>query len=171
MGAYDCGKTFHDVWEVVSPNNRNKKDVYVQSLITGYVRKVNTSNLRAGNVKDPYTPSVCGIGYLGNGLYSPKSHKSRHILWQSIIVRAYGNTPGYEGTTVCERWHNFQEFAEDIEALPGFDLWSTVKSICLDKDLIDKGKKLYSPETCQFVTNKENNQPGARTRPAKYLKR
>ena len=65
--------------------------------------------------------------------YDPKYHK---------------NSPSYSECTVCEEWKDFQNFAEwyynNIYNIQG-------EKICLDKDLLVKGNKVYSPDTCLLV--------------------
>ena len=55
--------------------------------------------------------------------------------------------------TVCDKWLNFQNFAEwfyknyyeiDNEAM------------CLDKDILHKGNKIYGPETCIYCPKSIN---------------
>ncbi|CAH1193037.1 HNH endonuclease [Psychrobacter phage D'Alembert] len=54
--------------------------------------------------------------------------------------------PTYKDCTVCETWHNFQVFAKWVKEhkfnLDGYQL---------DKDLLIKGNKKYSAETCTLV--------------------
>ena len=51
--------------------------------------------------------------------------------------------------TVDERWHNFQNFAEWY-----YDNY--IEGYHLDKDILFKGNKIYSPETCCFVPQEIN---------------
>ena len=43
----------------------DSKEVEIQFLKTGFETSVQLTNIRNGNVKDPYSPSVYGIGVLG----------------------------------------------------------------------------------------------------------
>ena len=70
-----------------------------------------------------------------------------------MIQRSYDDDfkerePTYKGCEVCTEWHNFQNFAEWFEdnyyKIPG-------EVMSLDKDVLVKGNKIYSPETCMFV--------------------
>ena len=45
----------------------NKKDVLVRFVDTGYECVVESGHIRKGSVKDHYSPSVYGVGYLGVG--------------------------------------------------------------------------------------------------------
>ena len=77
-----------------------------------------------------------------------------------MLRRCYNNNqrdrnkrPKYDGCTVCEEWHNFQNFAEWYE-----ENYYEIKEekMCLDKDILVKGNKIYSPQTCVFVPNRIN---------------
>jgi hypothetical protein len=70
-----------------------------------------------------------------------------------MIHRSYSDKlqikqPAYKGCTVAEEWHNFQTFAkwfdENYYEVEG-------ERMELDKDILVKGNKHYSPETCVFV--------------------
>jgi len=56
-----------------------------------------------------------------------------------------------EKAIVCDEWFDYQCFAE---------WWHSVEykqvGWCLDKDILSKGNKLYSPETCCFVPQEVN---------------
>ena len=59
----------------------------------------------------------------------------------------------YKDVTVCEEWHNFQTFAKWFE-----DNWkSHMEGWALEKDILVKGNKIYSPDTCCFVPSEINN--------------
>ena len=61
--------------------------------------------------------------------------------------------PTYKDCTVCEEWHNYSDFKEwfdnnyyEIEG----------ERMALDKDILVKGNKIYSPNTCVFVPQNIN---------------
>lgn len=59
--------------------------------------------------------------------------------------------------TVADRWHCFDIFREDIKHLKGFDEESFYSGeIELDKDGLGGDVKIYSKETCQWVSRKKN---------------
>lgn len=114
---------------------------------------VKYSNIKSGSVKNPFCPSLCNTGYTGS-FYNTVPKKVRK-LWEAIIGRCYNINKddyifyGAKGVIVHESWHNLQIFAtwyyknhED-----GWDL---------DKDILQKGNKIYSPETCCFVPQEIN---------------
>jgi hypothetical protein len=57
--------------------------------------------------------------------------------------------PTYKDCIVDERWHNFQIFGEWFEE-------NYVEGFELDKDILGKSSKIYSPETCCFVPQEIN---------------
>lgn len=75
--------------------------------------------------------------------------------WIDMLKRCYSETfhkrqPTYIGCTVCDEWLYFSNFKRWMEKQD----WSGKH---LDKDLLVKGNKIYSPETCIFVSQAINN--------------
>lgn len=107
--------------------------------------------LTNGNVKDPMYPSIHGVGYLGVGPFkTTENRKSTKLynLFQSMLLRCYsGKFPAYVGCSVVKRWHNFQNFCEDIIQMSN---WNN-EGFHLDKDLRVLGNKKYGPKYCSFV--------------------
>jgi hypothetical protein len=70
--------------------------------------------------------------------------------WRAMLERCYsGKYSSYAGCTVCEEWLTFSNFKSWMEQQD----WESKQ---LDKDLLIKGNKVYSPETCVFVSNAIN---------------
>lgn len=69
--------------------------------------------------------------------YSTSYHKTR---------------PSYIGCHVDAKFHNFSEFVEWAELQYCFDHPKSE----LDKDLLIKGNKIYSPENCVFIPQEVN---------------
>ena len=70
-------------------------------------------------------------------------------VWKSMIQRVKSlnfrnKRPTYEGCTVCEEWKHFSKFKAWMETQD----W---EGRHLDKDLLIKGNRLYSANTCLFV--------------------
>jgi len=70
--------------------------------------------------------------------------------WSGMLKRAYcpkfhARQPTYIGVTVCEEWHSFMAFRAWMETQD----WEGKQ---LDKDIIAPGNKVYSPDTCVFVS-------------------
>lgn len=138
----------------------NATTVYYRFIKTGYVSFATSRHIRSGEVRDRLFPSVYGVGYLGVGEYRARNQKSfNHYFttWRSMIQRCYSENlhkkyPTYKDCTVCEDWINFQNFAKWYEDnYPNDD-----KEYHLDKDIKIKGNKIYSPDTCLFVSPFDN---------------
>lgn len=149
--------------------DRVGKSCTVQFLNTGYTKKANIDNVRAGKVRDPYAKTYLGIACLGE-FRRVVFHKRALQLWSNMLKRCYNpnDTKGYygKGVSVDDRWLCFANFVEDLPKLDNFDGWilghkkgSTKYN--LDKDLKYPGNKVYSRETCMFVTEYENKSAGA----------
>ena len=135
---------------------QNCYNVLVKFYKPECVVKCELSNLRKGKVKNPLQPSLCGKGFIGIGKYGIKDKKA-YSLWQSLLMRAYSEKyhtkqPTYKDVEVCKEWLNFQNFASWCYNQKFFDAKdSKGKSYQLDKDVLVKGNKVYSPETCCFI--------------------
>lgn len=111
---------------------------------------------KRGTVKCPYERRTYKIGYVGEGIYNiSENGKNTRVYdtWVRMLERCYEPSyqvkyPTYRGCKVCDDWHNFQNFAEWYELnyyeVPG-------QTMNLDKDILYKGNKIYSPGTCVFV--------------------
>lgn len=82
----------------------------------------------------------------------------RHMLYRTT-EKFQEKYPTYKGTTVCHEWYDFSQFYNDIKDLLGYELWANNpnKRIMLDKDLLGNRQKIYSKETCCFLTPTESN--------------
>jgi len=124
-----------------------------------YEQRVQAGHLKRGNVKNPYHPSVYGVGYLGVGNYRAsegRKHLPAYKKWQSMIERCYSEKyqtkkPSYIGCTVDKQWHNFQNFADWFYSDPRHNLGYE-----LDKDVLIAGNKIYSSKTCALVPSEIN---------------
>ena len=131
-------------------------DVLVKFENSDVIVSCQLNNLRRGKVLNPFHPTFEGVGYIGVGKYSSVDIKP-YNLWKNMLERAYNprthtKRPTYKDTTVCEEWLNFQNFAEWCINQKFFGLRdSDGASYHLDKDLLVKGNKVYSPETCCFI--------------------
>lgn len=142
--------------EVIEYNNA--VDITVKFDKTEYVTNAHGSSIRKGKVKDKLHPSVYGVGFLGvGGNYGwfEGKHTKEYDCWQAMLKRCYSEKkqercPTYRGCSVCKDWHNFQVFASYYET-------NHKEGYHLDKDLLFKGNKVYSPETCVFVPQHLNN--------------
>ena len=126
-----------------------------------YITSCSLGNLTKGAVFNPLQPTFFGKGYLGVGKYGTKDRRAL-CVWTGVLKRCYDKKyhdkhPTYEDVSVCKEWLDFQVFAEWFYS----QKFSTSKddkgkSYHLDKDILVKGNKVYSPETCCFVPQKLN---------------
>ena len=81
----------------------------------------------------------------------------QYKLWNGMLERCFSEKckqkhPTYEGVTCSKEWISMTKFIEDVSKMKGFGLegWQ------LDKDILQKGNKLYSKDNCCFVPQEVN---------------
>lgn len=91
--------------------------------------------------KNPGTDRNSGY----NGLYSSWCDMKRRV------GNKVGNRPTYSDVTVCEEWYDYDIFFE----------WAIKNGwkpgLCIDKDILKPGNRIYCPEYCCWVTRSENS--------------
>ncbi len=138
-------------------------NVEIRFLKTGYETLVRLDNIRNGNVKDPYSPSVCGVGVLGTKYPSEinRVKTKEYVLWHSMLRRCYSTIlkkkhPTYEYCEVSDNFKSYEYFYEWCHKQTGFGNDGNGNPFHLDKDLLTKGNKVYSETTCVFLPNDIN---------------
>lgn len=142
---------------------RNIRDVDIYFPEYNWTKKSTRYNsFKNGNIRCPYERRTCGVGYLGEGEYKAVENGKEtecHIAWKTMMIRCYSDNKhekymSYIVCTVCEEWHNFQNFAEWYE-----NNYYKIENekMDLDKDILYKGNKIYSPKTCIFVPRRINS--------------
>lgn len=125
-----------------------------------YRKLVRKRHVLDGLIKNPYHKSVVDIGYVGVGrfLTSIKGKATvEYSTWTAMIQRCYSKEiqkkcPTYEDCTVCDEWHNFQNFAEWYTSQEHYELGYEI-----DKDLLIEGNRIYSPDTCVLAPKELNS--------------
>ena len=89
-------------------------NVDIQFLETGYETTVELVQVKRGNVKDRYLPSVFGVGVLGTK-YPSKINgvlTKEYDLWQSMLRRCYSDNSKKKHQTYkdCEVSENFKSY-------------------------------------------------------------
>ena len=166
------GETFTNkhgsTYRIIEYNNTT--DIVVE-FIDEYKHRVHTNYYCAehGKVANPFNRTVYGVGIVGNA--SCKDNKREYKLWQDMLRRCYARDDGayQEETNVCERWHIFHNFLEDLPKIEGYGLWKSNPNqrIALDKDIRGNGARLYSLDNCCFVTDVENTKEKNTRKPPK----
>ena len=134
-------------------------DVGIQFINTGFETVARLGDIKNGEVKDPYLPSVFGVGALG-AKYSSRVNDvltKEYVLWCDMLRRCYSDAykkrkPTYEGCEVSDNFKSYEYFYEWCHKQIGFNN----KDWQLDKDLLIKGNKVYSESTCVFIPQEIN---------------
>ncbi|AUR83619.1 hypothetical protein NVP1038O_09 [Vibrio phage 1.038.O._10N.286.51.C2] len=113
--------------------------------------------INKGAVRDKMYPSYYGVGFVGYGSHVASNRNIAYRRWAAMLQRCYSpkwheKHPTYIECEVCEEWQEFQVFADWFEE----NYPNDGDCYDLDKDIRVLGNKVYSPETCKFVTREEN---------------
>ena len=114
-------------------------------------------NFKKGEIKCPYEKRYYNVGYIGEGKYKIHDENGKktkcYYTWNDILRRCYSEKfhkkrTTYMGCKVCKEWLNFQNFADWY-----YKNYYTVEGqrMDLDKDILVKHNKIYSPDTCIYV--------------------
>lgn len=158
----------HGKYRVISINKTDKHHVKWYNLKfveTGFETVKSWNHIKEGAIKDYLKPnSVYGAGCLGEGYVSGRNKKEMNI-WRGMLGRCYSASNasykryGGNDVSVSDRWLIFSNFLEDIPMIEGYNKDLFEKGLIhLDKDLkqINSSEKVYSLETCVFLTRSEN---------------
>ena len=134
-------------------------DVKVKFVDSSYTTFSTTGNIRSGSVKDKMSPSVYGVGVVGvNSISTNQKPHQEYVFWNSMLQRCYDlsyklKRPTYIGCTSSNNFKYYPYFKDWCNKQVGFGN----KGWCLDKDILVKGNKLYSEDTCCFVPREINS--------------
>ena len=150
---------FGSKMEIIKYNKSNDIDVYFEEY-NWSIKNISYQSFKEGTLSCPYEKRTYKVGYLGAGKYKTRENNKKtkvYILWSDLLRRCYcveNKNITYKDCSVCDEWHNFQNFAQWYE-----DNYYEIEGQCmaLDKDILYKGNKIYSPNTCVFVPRKINN--------------
>ena len=147
-----CTSKLSGDFKIVKYNDSG--NVEIQFINTGFETSVQLTNIRNGEIKDPHSPSVYGIGVVGTKYPSRVNgvETKEYMLWKDMLKRCYNDSfkkknPTYEDCEVSDNFKSYEYFYEWCHKQIGFDNegWQ------LDKDLLIKGNKVYSEDSCVFV--------------------
>ena len=130
---------------------------------TGYETVARLGHIKSGKVRDPYLPSVYGVGITGakypitvNGV-----NTKEYDLWNGMLRRCYSDSlkkryPTYKDCEVSDNFKSYEYFYEWCHKQIGFGDDGNGNQFHLDKDLLVKGNKVYSETTCVFIPQEIN---------------
>ena len=75
--CYNKNKEEFKIIEYIDTNN-----VLIKFINTSFEKLVSLSNIKTGCISDPMSPSVYGIGYLGNGNYMTKKNSEQVFYYK-----------------------------------------------------------------------------------------
>lgn len=120
-----------------------KENVRISLALTGQIRKPN------------YNKLLFGKYISGNGKFSKSKTPEIYRCWYNILFRCNSiefqqKEPSYIGCELCEDWWNLQNFGN-------WYIENYISNFVIDKDILVKGNKLYSPNTCCFIPTEISN--------------
>jgi len=118
------------------------------------IKSITIGNLKNRQVSNPLEITAYGVGIFGQPDTNLKHFKKAYLTWRGIMGRCYDDNiqkkqPTYIGCKTDDEWHFFPNFLDwySKKYIEGYEL---------DKDILIKGNKIYSPKTCCFVPKEIN---------------
>lgn len=149
----------------VNYNNKNQKMTIIDyknydnihvKFEDDTIIKCRYGNFINGAIKNPNAKLVQNIGHIGSGKHKcfiDGIQTIQYTKWIGMLTRCNPNefsnkNISYKICEISKDWHNFQNFGNWFDKN-----YYTVKDekMNLDKDLLIKGNKIYSAETCIFL--------------------
>lgn len=137
----------------------NRKDDIIIEFQDEYKYRTKTTyqHFKKGSISNPYDKIIFGVGYIGEGKYSRTYNKNIYSTWYNMLLRCYKHDPKYptyEDCTVHNDFHCLQNFGKWFEE----NYYKVPNEImCLDKDILIKGNKIYGPDSCIIVPQTINS--------------
>jgi hypothetical protein len=124
-----------------------------------YIKQTTYPNFLRGVIKNPYDKTIYNVACTGDGVHKISVHNKLTIeykTWHNMLGRCFipkRMRGSYEGITCCKEWLNFQNYAQWYK-----DNYYEVRNerMEIDKDILVKGNKVYSPEFCVFLPQRIN---------------
>ncbi|NRT78135.1 hypothetical protein [Clostridium beijerinckii] len=132
-------------------------DIWIQFKETKELVNCTYQQFKNGNIKSRLYPSVFGVGIIG--LEPIIDDDKVYRTWVDMLRRCYSEKlqekyPTYKDCIVCDEWLTYGNFKKwYIENYYEID----EERMELDKDILHKGNKIYSPSTCIFVPHSINS--------------
>lgn len=113
---------------------------------------------KEGTLVSPYDRTVLNVGYMGEGKYNFKDYPIIWKYWHALLTRNYdpyfiNKHLTYKDCFIEDDLLCFQNFAEWFEE-NYYDC--NGEQMCLDKDILIKGNKIYNKDSMMFVPQSIN---------------
>jgi hypothetical protein len=147
------------VMKIIEFKNTNNITIQFQDEHK-HTKQTTYSNFKKGVIKNPYDKTIYGVAYTGEGIHKLSLGTNKNTIeyktWHNMLGRCFipkRQRGAYEGCIVCDEWLNFQNYAQWYK-----DNYYEVRNerMEIDKDILHKGNKIYSPEICVFIPQRIN---------------
>lgn len=115
--------------------------------------------IKNGKASNPYDKSCCGVGAIGNTYTKIFGKvKESYKAWKRMLERCYNKNQQdkyrtYNNCKVCKEWLLYENFEKWFDK----NYYTIENQIMeVDKDILIKGNKIYSPETSIIVPHEIN---------------
>lgn len=137
------------------------QDRFRYQLVTSWQKIMN------GCIKNPYAPNKYG-GIMGTNSEINKdsgysiSRSKAYRWWFNILQRCRDDkmkiqNHTYKNCKICDEWIYFWNFYTWCTSQSNYQKCISMESSAIDKDILVKGNKIYSPQTCTIVPKNINN--------------
>ena len=121
------------------------------------------ANFKSGSIRNPYHPSIYGIGITGckyptkvNGVSTKEYNAWIDMLKRCFMEKTKDKQPSYKNVECCKEWLNFEIFCDWLHSQSNYDKWKNGYRWAIDKDILVKRNKAYSQDTCTLVPQNVN---------------
>lgn len=143
-------------------NARNITIQFLDSYKT-IIKHKTWNEFKFGSIINPYFPSVYNVGMIGKK-YPAKinnKHTKEYMSWHGIFVRCYSEPskiirPTYKDVKICDEWKIYENFYEWVHSQSNVDYFLNESGWNVDKDILVKHNKVYSPDTCTLIPGEIN---------------
>lgn len=142
---------FGEIYKIIEYKDAHNVTIMFEN---GYISTGNEmGNIKKGIAKNKYRKYDYGR-YVGEDI---KHDRQSVQLWSNMFIRCYNESelikhPNYVGCKVCEEWFCFNDFARWYNK----NKWGNNLKLQVDKDILFKRNKIYSPSTCLLVPQRIN---------------
>ena len=131
------------------------------------ILKSKMDHFKDGGIHNPFAPTVSGYGIKGikyptRDEMNTKKYALEYLTWCNMLKRSVDKKyedkfPSYKEVSCDPRWQYYENFYEWMHEQENFEKLKEQNDMNLDKDILIKGNKLYSPDLCTLVPRRINN--------------